>query len=422
MHMNIWMIKISEPIAFDENTNPGRTGLLADQLQRQGHDVTWWISAFDHQRKRFVMDDDETRSLPNGVVVRAIRGNAYRKNFSVARYRDHARIAGRFTARAERAARTARPDAMVVSMPDHLLAYAAVRFAKRHDIPVLVDVRDPWPDVFFLHLPRALHPFARFLLTRDIRKVAWALHHADSVTSTVTDWLDWAQRYGTRIGDSRDAVFYIGSPRMPPPPTDAERTPALRTLARDLEGKFVALFVGTFNRNYDPSIIVEAAATIQHDHPDLANSIAFVIAGDGPEAPRTRHLAENVENVHLPGWADQRMMAAVMDLADVGIVPSRIPTEAFPNKAFTYFAGGLPVIASNDGDLQRLLTDEDVGLHYPREDLPALVDRILRLAGDPAMTRRMAERAQQLFEERFETEQVYTAFAAHVEAMADRNL
>ena len=49
-----------------------------------------------------------------------------------------------------------KPDIMVVSMPSVLLCNEAVKFAKENNIPVVVDLRDMWPDIFADRAPKML--------------------------------------------------------------------------------------------------------------------------------------------------------------------------------------------------------------------------------------------------------------------------
>ena len=49
--MDIWVIKDGEPLPIEPDARVLRTGLLAAELVRRGHTVTWWTSTFAHHRK-----------------------------------------------------------------------------------------------------------------------------------------------------------------------------------------------------------------------------------------------------------------------------------------------------------------------------------------------------------------------------------
>src|SRR5204863_5451667 len=75
--------------------------------------------------------------------------------------RNHRQTAAQFTARA---ARGAPPDVILCSYPTIELCDAAVSYGRFHGVPVVLDIRDLWPDIFLNLVPRALKGFARVAL------------------------------------------------------------------------------------------------------------------------------------------------------------------------------------------------------------------------------------------------------------------
>ena len=56
--MNVWLIKDGENLPIQPDARRMRTWMLADELVRQGHQVTWWSSTHSHQRKQLLFDRD----------------------------------------------------------------------------------------------------------------------------------------------------------------------------------------------------------------------------------------------------------------------------------------------------------------------------------------------------------------------------
>ena len=74
--MRAWLITIGEPLPSD----PGpprllRAGILASMMQTRGVEVTWWTSAFDHQRK--AMREGQAAIAPQGHRMELLRGEPY---------------------------------------------------------------------------------------------------------------------------------------------------------------------------------------------------------------------------------------------------------------------------------------------------------------------------------------------------------
>jgi glycosyltransferase involved in cell wall biosynthesis len=125
--------------------------------------------------------------------------------------------------------------------------------------------------------------------------------------------------------------------------------------------------------------------------------------GHGPQAePLARQatalgLTNRVELVG--GLAPERVPAALQGF-DVAVAPYDDPAQDYfsPLKVFEYLAAGLPVVASDVGQLRGLLDadGEPAGLLVPPGDPAALREALCRLAGDPALRHRLGNRARRL--------------------------
>src|SRR5574341_243598 len=142
--MNVWLIQIGETLPLVSNIRKLRTALLADKLITKGHSVLWWASAFDHLQKKWISKQETEVKISNNFTIKLLKGIGYKRNVSIRRFIDHRIIAKRFR---ELVSAESRPDIIVASLPSHDLAYEAVMYANKNNIPIIVDIRDPWPDI-----------------------------------------------------------------------------------------------------------------------------------------------------------------------------------------------------------------------------------------------------------------------------------
>src|SRR5439155_9149672 len=149
--MRVWLITVGEPLPVDgTGDRPYRTGLLARFLIEAGHEVLWWSSTLDHIRKRLRAPESVSLDVEDKLRLVLLHGMPYRRNVSISRLINHIGIAREF----ERLAPAQpRPDIIVCSLPTLELSDAATRFGGEHGIPVVLDVRDLWPDIFVDVLP-----------------------------------------------------------------------------------------------------------------------------------------------------------------------------------------------------------------------------------------------------------------------------
>ncbi len=410
--MRIWLLQIGEVLPIIPGERKGRTALLADQLVKRGHEVVWWASAFDHNSKTWHCSYDKTFVLSDQYSIIAVKGCGYGKNISLARMLDQRIIAWKFPSKARL---LPRPDMIVASMPTYEGALEAVRFAKRNRIPILVDLRDLWPDIFLDHFPRGFRTIGAWLLRHDFSMLRTVCRQADGLLSMSNGVLNWGLRYAGRPKRKEDNVFYLGCEKLPPE-NEVPRN-KIHDLVPSLQGKFIATFIGAFNTYYDPRMIVECAQACAGD-----DRIQFVLAGQGELFEKVKAKAGNLRNVLLPGWLNRNEMATLFYHSHVGICPAalddenHVPMDSVPNKIFTYLAGGLPVISSLRGEMAELIAEEEIGANF--DGVEGLRITLTSLVEDGRRYSRMRENAKAIFRERFIAEKVYSAYAEHIERVA----
>ena len=129
----------------------------------------------------------------------------------------------------------------------------------------------------------------------------------------------------------------------------------------------------------------------------------LVLVGDGPERPgveaqvRELNLGDKVRFLGL-----RKDVARLLPGADLFLLTS--VSEGIPLTVIEAMAAGLPVVATDVGGMSEVVADGSTGLLAPARDDAALAERILRLAGDPELRRRMGAagraRAKDRFDER----------------------
>ena len=406
--MNIWLFQTGEALPLQDGIRKMRTAILADKLAERGHNILWWASAFDHFKKDWLYRKDTKFKVKDNFEIFLLKGLGYKKNVSLSRYLDHRRIAKKF----KKISPTMRkPDAMIASFPSHDLAYEAVVFAQKNAIPMILDVRDQWPDIFFEYLPQVIHPIAKYFLRKDYRMVEYSLKNATSIVTMMNDLLEWALNKTERDKTDYEKVFFLGTKKLDLSQVKANER--LHDLKKRINNRFVVSFIGTFGEYYNPEILVRVAKQ------STKENMFFVLCGDGKYFNQISRTSKELENVYLTGWATEREMAYVLSLSSVGVVPSTRPLRAFPNKAFTYLSAGLPIISSVEGDLKEAIEKYTIGLYYPPSDIDALKKNTERLFKNPSLHKKMSENANRVFDEMFDADKIYTEYADHVEKVLD---
>jgi glycosyltransferase involved in cell wall biosynthesis len=312
------------------------------------------------------------------------------------------------------------PDIVVVAMPTPGLAAAAVEYGQQKGVPVVVDMRDMWPDCYVEQAPRGTTALVLLLSRPAARAVRRACSKAAAIFGITRPFVEWGLTYARRPATPLDRDFPLAYSQAEPPSQDIEAARRLWAQRGITErpGQFIASFFGYFGGRYDIDTIIEAAKVLQKD----ALPVTFVLCGDGQYLQKCRQLAKGVDSVVLPGWVGQAEIWTMARMSSVGLAPYISSTSfrmSIPNKVIEYWSGGLPVVNSLDGIVADLLARHDCGVTYRLGDPGGLASALRGLYNDPTRLTAMSRNATALFNERFVAEKVYRDMDRHLERIVD---
>lgn len=138
----------------------------------------------------------------------------------------------------------------------------------------------------------------------------------------------------------------------------------------------------------DDEVLVTCVARLveRKGHEDLIRAgagLRLLFVGDGPYR---RHLEGR--GAMLTGWRAD--VPEVLAASDIVVLASRFG-EGCPNAVLEAMAAGKPVVAARSGGTPEVVVDGQTGLLFRPGDIEALRECMTRLAGDPALRRRLGE-------------------------------
>ena len=155
------------------------------------------------------------------------------------------------------------------------------------------------------------------------------------------------------------------------------------------DGKFIALFPGTFQWHQGLDIAIRALARIKGQVPNLEFHLYGGGGGDGVEARLTALAAEVGLNGSVKFFRgiplDQ--IADVIANADLGVVPKRADSfgnEAYSTKIMEFMSQGVPVVASRT-KIDSYYFDDSVIRFFPSGDDRAMANAILEIVSDSSL-------------------------------------
>lgn len=409
--MRIWVIEIGEPLPFQADQRLLRYGEFTRLLAKRGHEVTWWACDFSHQTRSYIGQPGQ-RIDCGGVSIVLTHGSGYRRNVDLRRFR-HVKVHARNLAAALDAERA--PDLILSAMPTVEASLVAARYASRHGLKLVVDIRDEWPEDYVRWVPRALRPFARLALAREFRALKEVCTQAHCITAVTQKQLDYGLRFAARPRKDEDRVFHTGA-QVKPPEADAfaHEVEQLRVSAQLRADEFVCGYSGSLTASRPLGPVIQAVKQLSASIP-----IRLVIAGTGDSEPQYRSDAAGHPAVTFLGWQNAIQMKALYEVSDVLLAPYD-PGLSFslPTKIFDYMAAGRPLVSSCPGEAEELLQRHGFGVQVPHDSAEGIAAALLSLYREPETRKGMGSSGRRIFEENFAIDIILQRYAAHLESLA----
>lgn len=401
--MKVWIVEIGEPLPLEENVRLHRYGNYSKYLAEQGHEVTWWTSSFSHAIKKHLVEEDSVKVV-DGVELRLIKGIGYSRNISLSRIQHQKHFAEEFFKQAEQLIQSNnRPDIIMAPIPTVDGAYAAVTLGKKHNIAVIADVRDLWPDEIRDLAPVPLRGLASWFLKKSYNKMQYVCKNASCIVGVSQSYLEYGLAQAGRPQSPRDFVFPLGYQIQN---FDKEQKSKAEEWWKGLNvpsQAFKICFFGTIGKFFDLDTVLEAAK-------ELGPDFYFVLGGDGSalEAYQNKSAQMGLKNVKFTGWLKGPQIQLVMKNSQAGLAPYSVDAKmSLPNKPFEYMSAGLPVISSIQKELKQILVNHEAGLTYLADSKKELISSILKLKHNPDLCTQMGRNSYQLFLKEFTTERVF---------------
>lgn len=272
-----------------------------------------------------------------------------------------------------------RPDVVLASSPPLTVPAVGMLLARRHRVPLILDIRDVWPDSPIdlgemrpgrtheaaQRLERAVYARSTAILTANDAFRQRILERSPGGTQvevvpngTTEDWL--------RLGESEVSREEAGYPNE----------------------RFVWAYAGNVGLAHGLEHTVEAARLLGDDY-------FLVVIGEGPrrQALEERVAREASSLIELRGLMSPLEAARHLRAADAVLVSERQET-VISAKLYDCCAIGRPIVAACRGELNRVIEEHGLGLTVPHGDPAALAAAVRCLRSEPELGRDLVERAR----------------------------
>lgn len=376
------------------------------ELARRGHEVVVVAGDLNAYSEKKEPDEKLVTETGGRVVVRRVPSAAGFRRGLRSRLRTYLGYAWQAH---KLGRRLGRPDLVIGSIQPLFTGLVARRFAKRHGVPFLLEVRDLWPDA--LEAKGALTGWQ----ATPLHGLAGHLYrNADRIVSLTPGIKMELVKKGVP-SDGID-VFTNGAD-----PEIYRLLPDTRSRVRAELGwgdDFVAIYTGTHVEVTAVDVIVRAAAALRG-----RLDIRFELFGQGQRKAAAMELAAELglTNIRFNDPVPKTRIPELLAAADVGLMTlfrSPLIHIYFENKLIDYMGAGLPIVAAMGGQQADLIRKQGAGLVVDAFDHDGLARLVSSAADDRMRFSEMGRRGLRFAEEYLFLPKIVERYANVIERTA----
>jgi glycosyltransferase involved in cell wall biosynthesis len=278
-----------------------------------------------------------------------------------------------------------KPDLVIASSPPLTVGLAGWVIGKLKRIPFFFEVRDLWPDSITASGVSKKKSF----LIRSLRILSIFLYRNCDHIVVVSPAFKEEIVENWDIPREKISIITNGVETSRFKPNCSIGAINQRF---DLSGKFIVSYIGNFGWAQGLRTVVEAAAHLQHDHPD----IVFLFVGAGADKEKLEDLVreKNLSNVRFVSQQPREKIPGFICASEICLVPLRkadVFQTVIPSKIFEFMACARPIILSVKGQARQILEQAGAGRCVEPENALALSQAILDLYHRPEARKEMGE-------------------------------
>jgi len=410
--MKVWILQTGEPLHIDSaGLRSMRAMNLSNALIAKGHQVVLWSSDFDHFSKTHRTGKTSTIEYSENLEIRLVSSRGYKSHIGLSRLFDHAQLA--FNLKKQLKNQTP-PDIAFIGYPPIETAWVITNWLSSRKVPIIVDVKDAWPEIYLHSLSPRLKTIALAVLWPYTLMMKSIFRKSLGINSVTEDFLSWSLNKIPRSTSGFDHVTYL---------TSAEKNFSEGEIAKassfwdscgvlndDIENIF---FLGTINNVYDFDQVIYAAQN---------SNFRYIIAGDGPNRDLILSERDLPNNLFLPGWISEVQAYVLASRSKAAIAPIRDRNDFamnITNKFFDAMRFGIPMVTSIKGIAAKTIDENKVGISYKATKENSLLLAIKDLLEVKGRQSEFSSNARKLYEMKYSHEKNYQKLVQHLEKISE---
>lgn len=305
-------------------------------------------------------------------------------------------------------------DAVVVSSPPLLYGLAGVLAARVARKPVLLDIRDVWPDILI-----ESGEYEDGILIEAANRAATLAYRLSSSISVVTHGsVDKIRAHGIPVekifvaanGVEAALAYEDGSGPFAHVRELVKRTREKRCRRT----QFRLVYAGLLGPAQGVEVLLEALKLVNAP-------VRIDVVGSGSKFSEIQSAAAGLDvEVRLHGLVSRSKALEIAARSDAAFVPlsSEKMNDTIPSKMFEVMALGLPVLTVASGEASEIISSSRSGLVSTPGRPDELAANIEKMVRDRESLKRMGDAAQELVRKNYIREDLYRSILENLKVLA----
>ncbi|MEK3791668.1 glycosyltransferase family 4 protein [Paenibacillus sp. FSL R7-0204] len=368
-----------------------RFSYIANMLSKSQYNIEVVTSDFSHNTKK--KKDILKESL--NYKIKYIAEPSYLKNVSLNRFSSHF-VMGRRLRKYLQSRK--KPDLIYCAVPSLDVARVVTKYAKKHEIHLVLDIQDLWPEAFEMIFNVPILKKIFFLPMQ--MRANFIYKSADEIIAVSNTYVERAMRVNKK--SNRPYCVYLGTELK-----TFDRLAEKNKIINKPENEFWLVYVGTLGHSYDLTCVIDAVSILKHQG---IENIKFKVLGDGPLKHRFEAYAKEKKiAADFLGRLNYGAMTGILIECDIAVNPiSPRAAQSIINKHGDYAAAGLPVLNTQESlEYKKLVDDYKMGINCNNNDPDDLAAKLKELYENDELRKVMGLNSRRLAEEKFDRAQTY---------------
>lgn len=393
--MKIWIVSPFEPTPID-GTREMRFMGIANAALKSLYNVTFFSSNFRHSTKKFRFKKGLNIEVNKNYELVFLDSLSYKRHISLKRLFSHFY----FSIKLKQEIKTReKPDIILTSLPTISQAFVLNIYSKKNNIPLVIDIIDPWPTIFSKALPTFLQRHERVIFSIYYFFIRNILKNSKGIISISKEYISWGLKNGYK-----GVNFQVYYPSVPFAEIQNNLN-KIRAQSNQMKTKLKIIYAGSLGYSYDINIIIKTAKLFEERYPGKTE---FVIAGAGPQSKLFEFTNLIPSNCVYLGRIEKEDLLLQFSDSDLGLMQHKIgASQTITYKLFDYLSAGLPILNSLQSEVVDFINENSIGVSNKPENELELFINIERLLKNPKMLNEFKHNALKVADKFGNSEIVY---------------